>query len=228
MNLDALSAILGALAAGAGQGAVDVVKDSTQTAITTSRDKLIKLVRGRLADDRLGEAKLEVYTHEPTPTGADALRGHLIDAGVDTDTAIATLAREILRAAGPSATGSGSLIANIITQTNRDNATGYQGGIHHHYYAAQETSGTASWDLLYLGASKYEIRNTGTADALDTTITGTVHLGFPDPIPTRISAGSGVLFYCEPAVGDGAPDATVEWTNPGSPQRRQWQRPLPH
>ena len=62
---DALAAILGALAAGAGQGAVDVVKDSTQTAITTSRDKLIKLVRGRLADDRLGEAKLEVYTHEP-------------------------------------------------------------------------------------------------------------------------------------------------------------------
>ena len=84
-QLDAVSAVLGAIAASAGAGAGDAVKDMTKSAITGTRDGLVALVRRRLKKDPLGKARLAVYTAEPTPANGQALHGHLVDAGVGQD-----------------------------------------------------------------------------------------------------------------------------------------------
>lgn len=128
-QIDGVSAILGALAASASGGALDGIKDLTKDAVLGVRDKFVTLVRDRLKKDALGEAKLIVYVAEPTPTSAEALRGHIVKAGLDRDEEILALARQVLRDGGALATGSGSVAAAVITATSTHGGHTHIGGI---------------------------------------------------------------------------------------------------
>jgi len=127
-QLDAVSAVLGAIAASGAAGAGDAIKDMAKASITGIRDRLVSAVRRRLAKDPVGDAKLTVYAAEPTIENGRALRGHLVDADLDQDPQILTLARQLLATAGPTAVGPGSVAAEVITQTNAHGGTGHIGG----------------------------------------------------------------------------------------------------
>ncbi len=133
-QLDAVSAVLGAIAASAGDGAGEAVKEIAMDTITGTRDRLVDLVRNRLAKDTLGDAKLTVYAAEPTPENGQALEGHLVQAGIGDDQDILALARELLTAAGPAAVAPGSVAATVIKQVNKDGGIGFIGGQHEHHY----------------------------------------------------------------------------------------------
>ena len=225
-QLDAVSAVLGAIAASAGAGAGDAVKEITKGAITETRDRLVALVRGRLKKDPVGDAKLTVYAAEPTPANGQALHPHLLDAGVDHDQEILTLARDLLTVAGPAALAPGSVAANVINQVNKDGGTGFIGGQHVHHHATP-TAPQVNWELYRLAGHGYELRNTGTATATDVDITATVELGWPTSADQEIPAGSSTMFICDPSLADPSPVLTVSYTAAGHPERRRWQRPLP-
>lgn len=227
MDLDGASTVLGAIAAAAGAGAGDVVKDMTKTAITGTRDRLIELVRKRVKKDPVGEAKLTVYVAEPTPANGQALHGHLVDAGIDRDEEVLTLAREVLRAVGPAALAPGSVAANVITQINKDGGTGFVGGQHVHHHGATATLARVTWEMIPLSGQGYELRNTGTATALDVTISANVELAWPTPPERDIPAGSSVMFVYDGRLSDSSAILVVTYTAAGSDGRQRWQRPLP-
>ena len=227
-QLDAVSAVLGAIAASAGAGAGDAVKDMTKSAITGTRDGLVALVRRRLKKDPVGEAKLTVYAAEPTPANGQALHGHLVDAGVGQDPEIEALARELLAAAGPSALGEGSLAASIISMVINDHGTGYQGGYHvHHNYGERATVGQVRWELLRVRKQVFELRNAGDAPALEVAVAAENAISF-DPPETHGAwgPGSGREFFAAGAWQTGHPSVTVTWREE-SGERRTWSRPLP-
>lgn len=155
-QLDAVSAVLGAIAASAGTGAGDAVKDMTKASITGTRDRLISAVRRRLKKDPIGDAKLTVYAAEPTTANGESLHGHLVDADLEQDDQILTLARELIAAAGPAAMAPGSVAAQVINVTNTHGGTGFIGGHHVHQY--QPANQTALADLY--------MRADGLSDAL--------------------------------------------------------------
>jgi len=226
-QLDAVSAVLGAIAASAGAGAGDVVKDMTKTAITATRDRLVALLRGRLTKDPVGDAKLTVYAAEPTPANGQALQGHLVDAGIEYDQEVLTLARELLHAAGPAALAPGSIAANVINQVNKDGGTGFIGGQHVHHHGTRPQTDRVTWDLFRLVGDGYELRNTGTAMATDVEIAANVEMIWPTPPDRDIPAGSSVMFISSPSLADPSPVLTVSWFRSGSPERQRWQRPFP-
>ncbi len=130
-QLDAVSAVLMAIAASAGAGAGDALKEMTKDAITGTRDRLVALVRKRLAKDPVGEARLTVYAAEPTPANGQALHGHLVDADLDQDPEIRTLALEILQVTGgPAAFGPGAVAATTIKGKAKGGGTVNIGGQH--------------------------------------------------------------------------------------------------
>lgn len=225
-HLDAVSAVLGAIAASAGAGAGDAVKDMTKASILGTRDRLTALVRRRLKEDPVGDAKLTVYAAEPTPANGQALKGHLVEAGIPDDHDILTLAREILTAAGPAALAPGSVAATVINQINKNGGTGFIGGQHVHHHG---TPGVAhvSWELFRLEGDGYELRNTGNATATDVTVVANVELFWPTRQGRDIPPGSSVTFVCSPSLADPAPVVTVSSTAPGTTGRQRWQRPLP-
>lgn len=225
-QLDAVSAVLGAIAASASVGAGEAVKDMTKGAITGTRDRLVALVRGRLKKDPVGDAKLTVYAAEPTPANGQALKGHLVEAGVGDDQDILALARNLLTAAGPAALAPGSVAATIIKQVNKDGGTGFIGGQHVHHHGARAVA-NVDWDLFRLEGDGYELRNTGTTTARDVTITANVDLAWPTPPDQEMPPGSSVLFSCAPSLADPSPVLTVICTAAGAPGRQRWQRPLP-
>lgn len=179
-QLDAVSAVLGALAASAGAGAGDAVKDITKGAIAGTRDQLVALVRRRLKKDPVGDAKLTVYAAEPTPANGQALVRHLTDAGLGDDQDILDLARELLTSAGPVALAPGSVAATIIKQVNKNGGTGFIGGQHVHHHGAA-TVANVSWELFRLEGDEYELRNAGTTAAGEVTITANVDVAWPTP-----------------------------------------------
>lgn len=225
-QLDAVSAVLGAIAASAGAGAGDAVKDMTKASITGTRDRLVSLVRGRLNKDPVGDAKLIVYAAEPTPANGQALEGHLVEAAIGQDQQILTLARELLAAAGPAALAPGSVAAAVINQLNQKGGTGFIGGQHVHHHGSP-TAVHVSWELFRLAGEGYELRNTGTATATAVTITANVELAWPTPADRDIPPGSSVMFICAPSLADPSPVLTISYTNPVMAGRQRWQRPLP-
>jgi hypothetical protein len=132
MDIDGVQAILAALAAAAGAGAGDAVKDTTKSALTGARDQLVRLVRGRLHVDPVGEAKLTVYAAEPTAANAEALHEHLVTAGVGQDRETVELAQQILSQVGPTAIGPGSVAAAVINQINEGTGHTHIGGVQHY------------------------------------------------------------------------------------------------
>lgn len=225
-QLDAVSAVLGAIAASAGAGAGDAIKDMTKASITGIRDRLVTAVRRRLAKDPVGDAKLTVYAAEPTIENGQALRGHLVDADLDQDPQILILARELIAAAGPTAVGPGSIAAQVINQTNTHGGTGFVGGQHVHHHSTPAT-GQVSWEVYRLTGDGYELRNTGTAAAVNVTVKANVELAWPTPLPRDIPPGSSVMFICSPSLADPSPVLTVTADATGSAGRQPWQRPLP-
>lgn len=228
-QLDAVSAVLGAIAAPALAGAGDAVKDMTKASILGTRDRLVALVRGRLRKDPVGDAKLTVYAAEPTPTNGKALEGHLIEAGVGEDQTILTLAREVLTAAGPAALGPGSLAANIINQVINDQGIGYQGGYHIHNHAAAAPAHAASvrWDLIPVRGQVFELRNIGDGPAHDVEVTAENAVRFDPPDTSEIwTPGSGREFFAAGSSQTGHPAIRVTWREDGV-ESRAWTRPLP-
>lgn len=225
-QIDAVSAVLGAIAASAGAGAGDAVKDMTKASILGTRDRLIALVRGRLSKDPVGDAKLTVYAAEPTPANGQALQGHLVDAELGQDERILSLARQLLAGAGPAALAPGSVAATIITQTNTHGGTGYVGGQHVHHHGTPAVA-QVTWELSRLAGNGYELRNTGTAAATDVTIDSNVELGWPTAAERDIPPGSSVMFICSPSLADPSPVVTVTYSASGTRDRSRWQRPLP-
>lgn len=226
MDVDGVNAVLAAIAAAAGAGAGDAVKDMTKGAISGTKDRLLALLRGRLKNDPVGDAKLTVYSAEPSPANGQALQGHLVDAGVDQDQEILTLAREVLAATGPAALAPGSVAANVISQLNKDGGIGFIGGQHVHNHQASHLANRVCWDLLRRASGKYELRNTGTAAASDVDISANVELGWPAQPEREISAGSSVMLVCEPSLADESPVLTVSYSVDGSSERKTWRRPL--
>lgn len=225
-QLDAVSAVLGAIAVSAGAGAGDAVKDMTKASVLGTRDRLVALVRGRLKNDSVGDAKLTVYAAEPTPANGQALQGHLVDATIEQDQDITTLARELLAAAGPGALAPGSVAATIIKQINKNGGTGFIGGQHVHNHGTPALA-HVSWELLRLEGDGYELRNTGTASATDVTIDASVELAWQTPADRDIPPGSSVMFIYDRRLSDPSPVLTVTYTAPGTQGRQQrWQRPL--
>lgn len=225
-NLDVVSAVLGALATSAGAGAGDAVRDMTKSSITGTRDRLIALVRERMKEDPVGDAKLIVYGAEPTPHNGKALQGHLVDAGLEQDAQILTLARELIAAAGPPALAPGSVAARVINQTNTHGGTGFIGGQHVHHHDTP-AAGHVSWELCRLEGDGYELRNAGTALATGVTITANVELAWPTHPDRDIPPGSSVMFICSPALSDPSPVITVTSTVGSTTDRQRWNRLLP-
>lgn len=227
MDVDGVSAVLGAIAASAGAGGVDAIKDITKDAITGTRDRLVELVRKRLQGDSVGDAKLTVYAAEPTLGNGQALHGHLVDAGIEHDAEIVALARDVLAAAGPAAMAPGSVAANVIKQINRDGGTGFIGGQHVHNYVRPQQAQRVCWELHRLSGDGYELRNTGTATATDVVVTANVTLIWTKQPESEISDGSSVMFVYGQSLADPAPVLTVSYGVGGSPERKTWRRPLP-
>lgn len=225
MELDAFSAVLGAIAASAEAGGREAVKDMTKSAIAGTRGRLIQLVRRRLADDELGNAKLTVYTADPTEVNGKQLHGHLVEAGIDEDQEILALARELLQAAGPTALAPGSVAANVINQNNKEGGKGFIGGHHNHYGAA--VASQVNWELSRLQGDGYELRNVGTAAAVDVVIDANVEITPLGPNDRDVSPGSSLTFVCSPSLADPTPVVAVSYTSAHASGRQRWQRPIP-
>ena len=125
-QLDGVSVIVGALAAGAGDGLKDVTKGAVTGAaysvgqgLHAARDKLAGLLKSRFHGNEDAAADLNVYLRRPTPENAEPLAGHILQAGLDHDQQILTAARRLLDAAGPTAIGPGSIAAESISQINK-------------------------------------------------------------------------------------------------------------
>lgn len=226
MDVDGASTVLYAIAAAAGAGAGDAVKEVTKSTVIGTRDRLVDLVRKRLQKDPVGAAKLTVYAAEPTPANGQALQVHLANAGIQQDQEILTLAQELLRAAGPASTAPGSVAANVINQINKDGGTGFIGGqhIHHHGIAVAKQ---VRWELLRVHGSVFELRNVGDASAHDVVVTAESAPRFDPPDTAgKWSPGAGREFMAVGSEQSGPPIITVAWSEDGG-ERRTWARPLP-
>jgi len=91
-QLDGVSVIVGALAAGAGDGLKDVTKGAVTGAaysvgqgLQAARDKLAGLLKSRFHGNEDATADLNVYLRRPTPENAEPLAGHILQAGLDHD-----------------------------------------------------------------------------------------------------------------------------------------------
>lgn len=135
-QLDGVSLIVGALAAGAGDGLKDVAKDAVigtthavGRGVQAAREKLVTLVKGRLSADEDAVADLNVYLRRPSPENAEMLSGHIVAAGLDHDETVIAAARELLGQAGPTAIGPGSVAGTIINSMNDGSGHTHIGGV---------------------------------------------------------------------------------------------------
>ena len=173
-QLDGVSVIVGALAAGAGDGLKDVTKGAVTGAaysvgqgLQAARDKLAGMLKSRFHDNEDAAADLNVYLRRPTPENAAPLAGHIRDAGLDHDQQILAAARQLLDTAGPTAIGPGSIAAQSIGQINKDGSTGFVGGQHVHHHGASTQAPAADWELFHIRGSVFELRNVGSGTAHD-------------------------------------------------------------
>lgn len=225
-QLDGVSLIIGALAAGAGEG----IQEATKQAVLGARDKLTRLLKPRFRDNEDAAADLNVYLRRPTPANAELLAGHIVSAGLDRDQEILTVSRQLLELAGPTATGSGSLAAESINQINTNGGTGFVGGQHVHHHQTPISEPAADWDLLHVRGSLFELRNIGTGPAHDVILDapGAVRFDAPDNTQSVWPRGSGHEFFAAGSLQSGHPRLVVQWKNtPDDPMHRTWERPLP-
>lgn len=226
-QIDGVSAVLGALAASAGAGVGEAVKDATKNTVTAAKDRLLSLVRRRLGNDAVGRAKLTVYAAEPTPRNGQAVHEHLLNAGVGQDQEILTLAREVLQAAGPAALAPGSVAANVISQVNEEGGTGFIGGHHIHNHNAAARPSQVQWEILPIQAQIYELRNTGEGQASEVVVTAQHAVRFTPPSHAGPwTADSGHEFFAAGSFQSGHPIITVTWRD-GLGGPKSWTRPLP-
>jgi len=235
-QLDGISLIVGALAAGAGDGLKDMTKGAVTGAacsagqgLQAARDRLAGLLKSRFHDDENAAADLNVYLRRPTPENAEPLAGHLLQVGLDHDQQILVAARELLDAAGPTAIGPGSIAAASINQINKDGGTGFVGGQHVHHHGASTQTQATDWELFHIRGSVFELRNVGSGTAHDVLLDAPGAARF-DP-PEDVSAwtsGSGREFFAVGSMQMGHPRLVVRWKNsPSELTYQSWERPLP-
>jgi len=235
-QLDGVSIIVGALAAGAGDGLKDVTKGAVTGAaysvgqgLQAARDKLAGLLKSRFHGNEDATADLNVYLRRPTPENAEPLAGHILQAGLDHDQQILAAARQLLDAAGPTAIGPGSIAAESISQINKGGGTGFVGGQHVHHHGASTPAPAADWELVHIRGSVFELRNIGSGTAHDVLLDAPGAVRF-DP-PGDLSAwgpGSGREFFAVGSAQTGHPRLVVRWKNAVSePTPQSWERPLP-
>ncbi|MDT0219967.1 hypothetical protein [Gordonia sp. AC31] len=134
-QLDGASLILGALAAGAGDG----LKMKTKDAVTAAVDgvgrggqalyhQLVQLLTRRVACNEDAAADLNVHLRRPSEESADALQTHFVELGLDQDAELLAIAREIV-SGSPTAIGQGAVAANTIRGQANDNAHSHIGGV---------------------------------------------------------------------------------------------------
>jgi hypothetical protein len=238
-SLDAVSVILAALAAAGGAGAIDGVKTLAKDAVNMGPRKLVSLIRDRFRkkQDVLGDARLTVYQADPTLSNAEALRGHLIEAGVEHDGAIVALARQFLQDAGPAALGPGSVAATILTQTNKSGSTGFVGGQHVHHHNSS-TPPSVRWHILRTNSRLYELWNVGEGAAHNLQVTANFPFHWPRDRgkPKFVAPDTGKLFIhgeeldfdIEPRWYSPVPVLEVSWTiTPSREDPQYWEGDLP-
>lgn len=146
-----------------------------------------------------------MYAAEPTTANGESLHGHLVDADLEQDDQILTLARELIAAAGPAAMAPGSVAAQVINVTNTHGGTGFIGGQH-----VPTTTLYRQW-LKSAGrcfgwpVPATAVRNTGTGTAVGVTITANVNLAWPSPPDRDIPPGSSVMFTHDPVFSHSSP-----------------------
>lgn len=135
-QLDAVSLIVGALAAGAGDGVKDVTKgtvvraaNSVSQGALAARQKLVGLVRDRFGDDEDAAADLNVYLRRPSLENAEVLSDHILGSGLDHDQEVLDAAGEVLNQVGPMAIGPGSVAGTIISSMNAGAGQSHIGGV---------------------------------------------------------------------------------------------------
>jgi hypothetical protein len=139
-QLDGISLILGALAAGAGSGLKDGAKDLAKDAVTgtahvlgdgyrTARDKLVAFLRSKFGEDEDALADLNIMVRRPDPAAAEALAAQLTRVGLDHDRLALNLARDAVQQAGPMAFGAGSVAATVINSVNTGSGHSHVGGV---------------------------------------------------------------------------------------------------
>jgi len=235
-QLDGVSVIVGALAAGAGDGLKDVTKGAVTGAaysvgqgLQAARDKLAGLLKSRFHGNEDAAADLNVYLRRPTPENAEPLAGHILQAGLDHDQQILTAARQLLDAAGPTAIGPGSIAAESISQINKGGGTGFVGGQHVHHHGASTPAPAADWELVHIRGSVFELRNIGSGTAHDVLLDAPGAVRFdPSGDLSAWGPGSGREFFAVGSAQTGHPRLVVRWKNAASePTHQSWERPLP-
>ena len=242
-SLDAVSVILGALAAASAAGGAEGIKDLTKDAVTAGPRKLVKLIRERLSkrNDSLGDARLTIYEADPTPSNAEALRRHLIEAGIEHDDAIVALARQLLKDTGPAAFGPGSVAATILTQINQRGGSGFVGGEHVHHHGSH-TPPSARWTVFRIGTGVlFELQNIGDGSAHNLEMTANFPFRWSGEEPTFIAPNRSKTFIYgrredfrvdrDPEIRwyGPVPVVKVSWTNtPSRADSQYWEGNLPH
>lgn len=235
-QLDGVSLIVGALVAGAGEGVKDTAKGAVTGAVHSAgqslqavRDTLAGLLKARFHDNEDAAADLSVYRRRPTPENAESLAGHILEAGLDQDQQILTTARQLLDIAGPTAIGTGSIAAEIVSQINKGGGTGFIGGQHVHHHGASTPAPAADWDVVYQRGSVFELRNVGSGTAHDVVldVPGSVRFDPPGDLSSW-GPGSGREFFAVGSARTEHPRLVVRWKNTASdPMIQSWERPLP-
>ncbi|MDT0169569.1 hypothetical protein [Pseudarthrobacter sp. BRE9] len=135
-QLDGLSLILGALAAGAGEGLHEAAKETATGAaqalrqgLQSARDKLLMLIKKEFVDNEEATADLNVYVRRPSVENAQALSGHILAAGLDRSEDIQAAAREVLHHSTSAAIGPGAVASQIISTTNSGSGSSHVGGV---------------------------------------------------------------------------------------------------
>jgi hypothetical protein len=108
--VEPVTMILGALALGAAAGVTEVAK----TAVGDAYRGLKRLVLRAFKDDKVAQASLTMFESDPTqPAYVTALGEHLERHQVTQDDQVLGAAQNLLRVAGPSAAGQGSIAASV-------------------------------------------------------------------------------------------------------------------
>ncbi len=135
-QLDGVSLIVGALAAGAADGLKGAAKDAVigtthavGRGVQAARERLVALLKGALGTHEDAMADLNVYLRRPSPENAEMLSSHILAAGLNRDETVLAAARELIGQAGPTAIGPGSVAGTIINSINNCSGHSHVGGV---------------------------------------------------------------------------------------------------
>ena len=220
--LDPQQVILGALAAGAQEGAKEFVKAEVQ--------HLVDKIKSKFGKDEEAQADLSVYTRRPTLENAEELNKHLALHRLDQDEDVVRNAREVLQQAGPTAVGEGSVAANVITQNIGPQGAAYVGGTHHvtNSYGQVDSRPQIQWQVTYYQGDAYLLENIGYGTAFDVEldVPGAGRVDAPDEGGPIWGAGEGRTFLCALSFGGGSTLEVRYGTTQGGDQKT-WRRALP-